>query len=66
MPKQSTAVKQSRVAMVCATCGSEDVLVDAWAKWDIENQGWVVSETFRNAICGECDGECSVSERALR
>jgi hypothetical protein len=65
MPKQATAAKQSRVTMVCSTCGSENVLVDAWAEWDVENQSWVVAETFKNAICNECDGECSINEKKL-
>jgi hypothetical protein len=65
MPKQSTAVKQSRVVMVCNACGSENVLVDAWAEWDVGIQRWVVAETFKSAVCRECDGECSVSEKRL-
>lgn len=47
--------------MVCATCGSENILVDAYAAWDFDQQGWVLVDTFaKGAYCEDCDGECAV------
>jgi hypothetical protein len=63
----SAAVKKPKgIVVVCNTCGSENVLVDAWAEWDVEAQGWTVVETFDAAICDDCGGECSVSEKQIR
>lgn len=49
--------------MVCRDCGSTQVLLDAWAEWDIASQQWVLQNTFDNAYCeGKCDGETKVIE----
>lgn len=49
--------------MVCNTCGSERVLRDAWAEWDILRQEWILQNVFDAAYCeGECEGECSIEE----
>jgi len=48
--------------MICAKCGSDDVMHDAWAVWDIENQMWELGPTFDHAHCGECDGETTIKE----
>jgi hypothetical protein len=60
---QRTARKQQSVIMVCKTCGSEDVRLDAWAKWDAASQRWVLGQTFDYAHCNRCDGECSILEK---
>lgn len=65
MSVKLATTKSQRVAIVCSTCGSENILVDAWAEWDVESQSWVVAETFKTAVCGACNGECSVSEKEL-
>jgi len=62
MPKQSTAVKQSRVAMVCSTCGSEDVTLDALAAWDVKNQRWKLAGTLDYAHCNTCGCECRIND----
>jgi hypothetical protein len=64
MPTTSTAIKKKIVVFVCNTCGSEKVLIDAWAAWNKDNQRWELSDTFDAAFCAECDGECSVVSRA--
>ncbi|MGA3206089.1 MAG: hypothetical protein ABSF12_26645 [Bryobacteraceae bacterium] len=63
MPTTSTAIKKKKIVFVCNTCGSEEVLVDAWAEWNKDNQRWELFNTFDAAFCAECDGECSVSSR---
>ena len=66
MATKSKTIQRPKVVMVCNTCGSEEVLVDAWASWDIDNQRWELFNTFEStAFCAECDGECSVSEKQL-
>ena len=48
---------------VCKHCGSEEVKVDAWAKWDVKNQKWVLGDMYDNAVCEKCDGETIIIEQ---
>jgi hypothetical protein len=63
MATKSGIIQRPKVIMICNTCGSEEVLVDAWAAWDKDNQRWELFNTFDAAFCAECDGECSISEK---
>jgi len=47
---------------VCESCGSDDVLKDAYAEWDLLKQAWVLSAVFDHTICNTCDGETNVIE----
>lgn len=40
---------------LCKHCGSNDVLFDAWAQWNDETQEFELSNTFDDALCGECE-----------
>lgn len=42
---------------MCGECGSRHVKVDAFAEWDVEQQKWVLSDTFQNEFCADCNGE---------
>lgn len=44
----------------CTTCGSQEVLRDAWAAWDVDAQDWVLRQTFDDAYCQECDGPTKI------
>ena len=54
-----------KVQMICAHCGSDDVMRDAWAEWDVEKQDWVLRSVFDQAYCENCDGDTTLSEVAL-
>jgi hypothetical protein len=55
-----------KVRMVCATCGGEGVLADAYAEWDFDAQEWVVQNTFdKGAYCNTCDGETRIEEKEV-
>ncbi|MFN3261256.1 MAG: hypothetical protein ACE37J_11930 [Pikeienuella sp.] len=41
----------------CRTCGSEDLLFDAYAEWDRENQVFTVQSLFDACECVACGGE---------
>jgi len=59
MPKQ-------KMKMVCSTCGSDDVLADAYAEWDVGKQEWTVQNVFdKGHVCNVCDAECSIDEVPL-
>lgn len=50
---------------ICSSCGSTDVLRDAWGMWDIDKQDWVLQNVFDAAFCNNCDGECSITMRKI-
>lgn len=54
-----------RIAIVCRTCGSENVSRDAWADWDAQRQEWVLGAVFDYAHCHDCGGETSLNEAPL-
>ena len=41
----------------CNHCGSSDLLFDAWAVWNAEEQQMEFEEICSFAFCRECDGE---------
>jgi hypothetical protein len=54
---------EDKVKMVCSHCGSEDVLCDAYAVWNTDNQEWEIGSLFdKGAYCNTCDGECRIEE----
>lgn len=56
----------SKVRQVCSTCGSEDVVCDAYASWDFEKQKWVLHQTYdKGAHCENCEGECRIVEKEV-
>jgi hypothetical protein len=43
---------------VCRSCGSSDILVDAYAQWNQETQEWEVYDTYeKGGTCRTCDGD---------
>jgi hypothetical protein len=53
------------ITYTCRWCGSDDVMLDAWAKWDQRRQEWTLTETFQEGYCRRCDGETRLIEREL-
>ena len=54
-----------RIAIICGTCGSDEVSRDAWANWDVKAQRWELGSVFDHAHCHRCDGETRVVEVEL-
>lgn len=51
---------------VCATCGSTNVLADAYCDWNIDNQRWEIVNVFeKGAVCEDCKGSCRLEERIV-
>ncbi len=50
------------VRMVCETCGSDNVMHDAWAVWNVATQEWELGATFDYAHCDRCEGETHIKE----
>ena len=56
----------TRGAMICAKCGGQNVLADAYCSWSVEEQQWEIASTFeKGAVCEDCDGPCWIEEREL-
>ena len=53
------------VAIICGTCGSDNVSRDAWADWSVSEQKWVLRTEFDYAHCHRCDSETSLIEVEL-
>ena len=55
----------ARIRKVCGTCGSINVLCDAWAEWDEVEQEWTLQNTFDAAFCEDCEGETSIEDQEI-
>jgi hypothetical protein len=53
------------VAIVCGTCGSDEVSRDAWADWDVSKQKWVLGAVFDYGHCHKCECESRLIEVEL-
>lgn len=49
----------------CTTCGSSDIVADAWVSWDEDKQEWVVYNVFDDYYCNSCESECSITDEEL-
>lgn len=41
----------------CTACGSADILRDAWASWDENQQEWVLHSCYDEYRCETCDAQ---------
>lgn len=71
--KESGLLEQARAAIdwkirqtkryVCSDCGSDNVSLDASAKWSVEEQKWELNATYDQAYCHECDHDTKLVEK---
>lgn len=47
---------------VCTTCGSDDVMTDAWAEWNPATMQNELRSSFDDEHCESCEGECRTEE----
>ena len=59
------AIDGKPIAIICGTCGSDEISRDAWANWDVRTQQWVLGAVFDYAHCHRCDGETRLVEVEL-
>lgn len=57
--------KQQRITIKCAECGGSNVMRDAWAVWDDEEQDWILGAVMDEGYCEDCDGEATLTEEPL-
>ena len=49
----------------CSKCGSEDVVVDAYVKWNPEKDDWEIDNVFDYCFCNECEQECDLIDEEV-
>ncbi len=42
---------------ICPKCASDDLCIDAAARWNLETQDWVICGTHDTVICQACQWE---------
>ena len=57
--------RSPRLDIVCGECGGNNVMRDAWAVWDVDEQDWVLGAVFDYGHCDDCDGESRLEEIEL-
>jgi hypothetical protein len=60
MPTTDNSTDKKPEKRVCSYCGSENVWLDANARWD--GHEWVLLNIFEDAFCEDCDGPTSISD----
>lgn len=58
-------VAHPRVRKICETCGSTEVVRDAWAEWDEDDQQWVLQNVFDDAYCETCEGSATIIDEPI-
>ena len=59
-PEDQTGLEALGRVPVCARCGSERVVTDAWACWNREAGLWELETQFDQAYCQGCEAETQV------
>lgn len=55
----------NQVRKVCGECGSERVVIDAWAVWDVDKQDWVLDDILDNEYCRDCECETRIEAEEI-
>lgn len=59
--------RAKREIAICKYCGSEDVLADAYAEWDRDEQQWTIHNVFdKGAVCEKCDGDTRIVFKPMK
>ena len=58
-------MSKTKIKKVCKYCGSENVLFDAYARWDINKQELVLLSTTEDHYCEDCDGETTIIDEEI-
>ena len=50
---------------VCGTCGSDNVVKDAWGQWNSETQMWKLKDVFDHVFCLACENETQIEWKGI-
>ena len=51
-----------KVRLVCSRCKSDEVVKDAFASWDVEQQTWILHSCYDATYCNACEESCNLEE----
>lgn len=54
-----------KIKYECPHCGSNEILKDAYASWNVELQEWQLETTYDTTICNLCEGEVTPIEQPV-
>ena len=60
--KHVVTMTGKKINMRCGQCQSNDIVVDAWAHWNVETQDFELHSVFDEAFCLACNEACDVDE----
>jgi len=58
-------MSDSKVTIICKQCGSDNVMLDAYAMWSVEEQKWTLAATYDVSHCVDCEGETRLIEKEI-
>lgn len=53
------------IKYICRHCRGDNLLIDAYARWDVDAQDYVITSVFDNVECVDCGGETRAIEVSL-
>lgn len=54
-----------KIRKICSTCGSANVVKDAWSIWDEDAQEWVLDNVFDYEYCTDCESDTTIENVPL-
>ena len=57
-----------KIKKVCETCGSQAVLIEAYAQWDFDAQSWEPWELlsrYEHSWCYDCEADTNIIDREV-
>lgn len=51
-----------KVTYTCEMCGTDEIVWDAWAEWDAEEQKEILNNSFDYCYCLKCEEETNAVE----
>jgi hypothetical protein len=64
-PVATANLVAGKTTIRCGSCGSADVMRDAWACWDDDTQDWVLGSVFDAAFCETCENDTTLVANTL-
>ena len=59
-------MERDKVKVVCATCGSDDIVHQTYSAWDVELQEWVFSYMGDDVWCHDCADIVETIEQEIK
>ncbi len=48
---------------ICSSCGSDRIVRDGWAQWNVDTQIWELTAVYDHSFCLECEMEAPMEWR---